>query len=58
MILAIDPGSEKCGLAVLEENRRPVLLEIVPRNALLDKITSLIVRHKIDIIVIDRKSVV
>lgn len=52
MILAIDPGREKCGLAVLEENRRPVLLAIVPRHALLEKIASLITKHKIDVIVI------
>ncbi|MFH1386810.1 MAG: hypothetical protein ABIH50_03990 [bacterium] len=41
MILAVDPGKEKCGLAVLDENKKVLEKRVVPRHELREKIALL-----------------
>ncbi|MFA5840385.1 MAG: Holliday junction resolvase RuvX [Candidatus Margulisiibacteriota bacterium] len=47
MILAIDPGSEKCGVALLDENGILVSKQIVSRQNVITSIRSLITQYSI-----------
>jgi len=41
MILAVDPGKEKCGLAIIEHDR-VVLQEVVPRAEIVERIITVL----------------
>ncbi len=44
-VLAVDPGSDKCGLAVVSGEGRVALLEVVPRWGLADRVRELAAAH-------------
>ena len=52
MILAIDPGKNKCGLAVLEQNRQPIEKKVVARSQCPEETYRLIAKYKITRVVI------
>jgi len=55
MLLGIDPGTRKCGFAVVERlGAPPVDLSIVPLAAIADRLTSLIGTYPIDRVAIGR----
>jgi RNase H-fold protein (predicted Holliday junction resolvase) len=41
MILAVDPGKEKCGLAVLDENANVLAKQVISRHELREKVAAL-----------------
>ncbi len=49
-VLAIDPGREKCGVAVLASDGRILVQEIVRTAALTDKVGALVATHEPTII--------
>lgn len=49
-VLAIDPGREKCGVAVLAADGRILMQEIVPTEALTDVVGTLAASHEPTII--------
>ena len=49
-VLAIDPGREKCGVAVLAADGRILVQEIVPTEALTDVVGTLVASHEPTII--------
>ena len=52
MILAIDPGSEKCGLAILGQDARVSHKNIVPTAEISDEVAALLTKHTVEMIVI------
>jgi RNase H-fold protein (predicted Holliday junction resolvase) len=50
MILGIDPGTRKCGYAVVQAGLPPVAIGIVETHALFALVTELLARHPIDVI--------
>lgn len=56
MILAIDPGRIKCGLAVMDERQRAVERKVVERLALTREVAQLVAQHKISTVVIGRSA--
>ena len=40
-VLAVDPGSDKCGLALVSAQGTVALLEVVPRSALAERVREL-----------------
>lgn len=51
-IIAIDPGSEKCGMAVLGQDKEIFEQRIVPTEKLIDILKSLIFKYRITAIAI------
>ena len=54
MILAIDPGSEKCGIAILNNNASTQLRKIIPRQEIISAIKTLLSQYNISKIVIGK----
>lgn len=54
MILAIDPGKDKCGLAVLGDDGRVVAKMVVLRGELSNQVKFLVSRHRIKNVVVGR----
>ncbi len=54
MILAIDPGKEKNGLAVLNRKGNVLGQEIVPQKEIKESILHLLSKHTISVIVVGR----
>ncbi len=52
MILAIDPGREKCGVALLEKNGQALLRQVTPRKELAGKIRSILADNPVEVILI------
>lgn len=52
MILAIDPGKDKCGLAVLDEDQRVLEKKVVASAALLTEFRALVLSYRPNAIVI------
>ena len=52
MILAIDPGREKCGLAVVRKDGSVVLREVVPTMALAARLREVGSAHAVDVVVL------
>ena len=45
-VLAIDPGSDKCGVAVVRQSREVLFRAIVPVDALIATVTRAIAEHR------------
>jgi RNase H-fold protein (predicted Holliday junction resolvase) len=56
MILAIDPGKDKCGLAVLDENGGVASRSVVPRGELAGRLAPLLAAYRPTAIVIGRSA--
>jgi RNase H-fold protein (predicted Holliday junction resolvase) len=56
MILAIDPGREKCGIAVLDKKGKVLERGISPREEVKSSIYHLLAKHKILSLVIGRSA--
>jgi len=56
MILAIDPGKYKCGLAVLDENGGVATRAVVPRDELIKRLNPLLAAYQPTAIVIGRSA--
>jgi len=56
MIICIDPGKYKCGLAVLDEDGRVAARSIAPREELIRRLTPLIATYCPTAIVIGRSA--
>lgn len=54
MILAIDPGREKCGLAILDENKKAVEKQVVSREATLSILKDYCNKYAISALVIGK----
>ncbi len=52
MILAIDPGKDKCGIAQLTKDAHLLAKKVVPRDQLLPEISALLAQHDISLIVL------
>jgi len=52
MILAIDPGREKCGLAVVRRDGAVVFREVVVRAALAARLREVGAAHGVDVVVL------
>lgn len=52
VVLAVDPGREKCGLAVVDASGRVACQAVVDSGALLDRLAELVDRHSHPIIVL------
>jgi len=52
MILAIDPGSQKCGLAVMDAQARVLGKKVIERIQLESEIVGLMAKYRMDTIVI------
>jgi len=52
MILAIDPGSLKCGLAVLDSGAKVLERKVIERAKLESEVSALAAKHRVDTIVI------
>jgi RNase H-fold protein (predicted Holliday junction resolvase) len=54
-VLGIDPGTRKCGLALVDPSgARPAVLEIVPLDGLVERLATLTAAHPIEIAAIGR----
>ena len=53
-ILAIDPGKDKCGIAVIDEGRRVIEKKVIPTLSLPEEITELAVTHKVKTIILGK----
>jgi RNase H-fold protein (predicted Holliday junction resolvase) len=56
MILAIDPGKEKCGLALLNEKARVLERKIVERRELPNEVLPLMAKYRVTTIVIGKSA--
>jgi len=56
MILAIDPGKEKCGLALLNEKARVLERKIVERRELPNEVLPLMAKYGVTAIVIGKSA--
>lgn len=54
MILAIDPGKDKCGMAVLDESGNVLERKVLERRELLNLVLFFISKYPLSIIVIGR----
>lgn len=52
MILAIDPGTEKCGLAVLDSSARVLEKRIIARLEIGEEVSGLVLKYRIPTLVI------
>ena len=52
MILAIDPGKEKCGLAVLDANGRVMERKTLARQDLLDSLPNYMSKYRLSTLVV------
>lgn len=53
-VLGVDPGTRKCGLALLDGAGRPTVLEIVPVDAFAARLAELAEQHPIEIVALGR----
>ncbi len=53
-ILAIDPGKDKCGLAVVDADLKVIEKKVVPRSSLPEEITELTITHKVKTIILGK----
>lgn len=51
-IIAIDPGREKCGVAVVDEEMRALWKKVVDTAALVDEVRALLAKYRSDTIVL------
>ena len=51
-VLAVDPGREKCGLAVLDKDQGVLCRRIVPTDQLAEVVSELIVSHGCQVIAV------
>jgi RNase H-fold protein (predicted Holliday junction resolvase) len=51
-ILAIDPGKDKTGLAVLSPDKTPLIKCVIPTLELSEKVMELALEHKVGIIIL------
>jgi len=56
MILSIDPGKDKCGLAVLDESGSVFERKLIARSAISEQVPLLASKYGISIIVIGKSS--
>ena len=56
MILAVDPGKEKCGIAVLDPGGNVLERKILPRESTVAAVPAYIARYRISTIVVGRGS--
>jgi RNase H-fold protein (predicted Holliday junction resolvase) len=52
MILAIDPGRDKCGIAQLTKDAHPLAKKVVPRRQLLPAIADILAKNDIFLIIL------
>lgn len=52
MLLAIDPGREKCGVALVDGRGQPVFRAVVPRARLAEVLGELAQRHDLSAVVV------
>jgi RNase H-fold protein (predicted Holliday junction resolvase) len=52
MILAIDPGRGKCGLAVLDNSIQALEKKVVSRSELIPEVLNLVAKYRVETIVI------
>lgn len=55
-VLAIDPGKEKCGLSVVDKEQGALHREICLVSLLLERITHLIRRFSVDVVLLGNKT--
>ena len=56
MILAIDPGKNKCGFAVLNEDSKVLEKGVIPRPETIKHIKNLIIKHSVTSLVVGRSA--
>jgi RNase H-fold protein (predicted Holliday junction resolvase) len=55
MILGLDPGTRKCGYALVDDvGSTPVVLGIAPLAQLASALTALVAAHRVDIVALGR----
>jgi RNase H-fold protein (predicted Holliday junction resolvase) len=54
MVLGLDPGTRKCGYALVADGGQPILLGIAPLDGLSAELTALLARHPVDIVALGR----
>ncbi len=54
MILAVDPGSQKCGLAILDSSSKVLEKAICATANVAENVSALAIKYKVDAIVIGR----
>lgn len=52
MILAIDPGSQKCGLAVIDSSSKVLEKAIGATANVADNVSALVSKYKVDVIIL------
>lgn len=52
MISAIDPGKEKCGIAIFDTQKNLLEKKVVPRKEILELLSSYILNYKINLIIL------
>ncbi|MBM7622941.1 pre-16S rRNA-processing nuclease YqgF [Sporohalobacter salinus] len=52
MILGVDPGRDKCGLALMDENQIIEVQEVVATEQVIDRVEELASEYKVDNVVI------
>jgi len=53
-VLGVDPGTRKCGIAVVREAGAPPTLEIVPIDALAARLRAIVAETPVDVVAIGR----
>ncbi|NQT30257.1 MAG: resolvase [Candidatus Saganbacteria bacterium] len=56
MILAIDPGREKCGIAVLDNDGRVICKQVVLRSHAIASVISLMAKYSTSALVVGRSA--
>jgi RNase H-fold protein (predicted Holliday junction resolvase) len=56
MIIAIDPGKDKCGIAVLNETGEVLQKEVISRQALKGRLGRIVLKYPASILVIGESS--
>ena len=56
MILAIDPGKMKCGLAVLDERGNVLERRVLPRGELANQVMLLVSKYRVLTMIIGRSA--
>lgn len=56
MIIAIDPGKDKCGIALLDETGKVLEKEILPRQEILPKVLRVVSQYPASSLVVGQSS--
>lgn len=56
IVLSIDPGNFKCGIAVVEENRKVHLKKIIETEKLKDEIKNILEKYNINLVILGDKT--